>query len=804
MQFRPVCCLLFLCSAVVSAQQIRTGIYAGHPVTYRVINGQALYQGDIVLGDPAELETGKSAAREASGVLTNTWPDGIVPYTIDADMPNQRQVLDAIQHWTDNTPVRFTARGGERNYVRFYRSTAHTGTCSSSVGMTNRGEQRITLEDGCGTGSIIHEMGHAVGLWHEQSRLDRNRYVTVLYENADKQYAYNFDQELTNEQDLGGYDFGSIMHYTATSFTTNALPTLETVPPGIPIGQRLGLSAGDIAAVRKLYSAPFDGVTVTTVPANLQVVVDGAVYPSPAKFNWEVGSRHTIGVNAVQGVGSTRYLFARWSDEGESIHSVTVSEDQAVYSAAYSRQYRVSLGGNTGKGSISIDAPSADGFYTDRSFIRVTAVPQPGWSFVEWSGNAYGSVNPRVFLLRSSTTLAANFSSLPVASIATNPPGRTVLVDGGLFTAPQNFPWVAGTAHTIEATDEAADTVRHTWKQWSDGGDRVHSITAGPEAATITADFLTQNQLRLIASPSSGGVITTSPTSADNFYDSASTVELTASPGRGYVLLGWSNDASGSSNPLNLPMAEPRIVTANFYPASRMPAITLVSAASFAGGRVAPGELVTLFGSNLGPATLVNGTLESGRLAPLVSGTRVLFDEVPAPLIYVSAGQTSAVVPYSVAGRTVANVVVEYQGIRSAPVSVSVGPSAPAFFTMKSIGSGPAAALNQDASLNSDGNPASCGSVVVFYATGEGLTDIDVPDGAITSAPFAHPKLPVSLRIGGRTAKLLYAGAAPGMVAGVLQVNAEVPEGIMPGPGVPVYLVVGDNISPSGVTIAVK
>ena len=103
---------------------------------------------------------------------------------------------------------------------------------------------------------IIHEIGHAVGLWHEQSRADRDRYVTVLYQNIDKRYIYNFEQELTNGADVGSYDTGSIMHYSASGFSRNGQATIETIPPGISIGVAQVLSAADIDGVRRLYELP--------------------------------------------------------------------------------------------------------------------------------------------------------------------------------------------------------------------------------------------------------------------------------------------------------------------------------------------------------------------------------------------------------------------------------------------------------------------------------------------------------------------------------------------------------------------
>ena len=226
------------------ARGIRSSFYRGRPVTYQVIDGMAIYQGDIVLGTAAELEAArepgkKAGVREAMVVSSplDRWPDGIVPYIIDPDLPSPQRVREAIEHWNSRTPIRFVERTNEANWVRFFAVNG-TGVCSSNVGMVGFGEQRILLDRGCGTASVIHEMGHAVGLWHEQSRADRDSHVEVWYQNIDKRYTYNFDQELADGADSGPYDFGSIMHYGPYDFSRNDEAAIETIPPGIPIGDR--------------------------------------------------------------------------------------------------------------------------------------------------------------------------------------------------------------------------------------------------------------------------------------------------------------------------------------------------------------------------------------------------------------------------------------------------------------------------------------------------------------------------------------------------------------------------------------
>jgi len=236
-----------------------------------------------------------------------------------------------------------------------------------------------------------------------------------------------------------------------------------------------------------------------------------------------------------------------------------------------------------------------------------------------------------------------------------------------------------------------------------------------------------------------------------------------------------------------------------------VPAISaVVNGASFQAAAVSPGLIATIFGSGIGPAAGVGLHLTAAGLVDTTAGdTRVLFDGTPGPILYASSRQLSVVVPYGVAGRARTRVEVEYQGRRSAVAEVQVADSAPAIFTVDSSGTGAGAILNEDATLNARNNAAGRNSVVVIYATGEGQTTPSGVDGHVTGTTLRHPTLPVRVTIGGQEAEVLYAGSAPGLVSGVLQVNARVPAGI-PSGAVPVVVAVGGANSQAGVTLAVR
>ncbi|HKW99611.1 MAG TPA: hypothetical protein VJN43_17860 [Bryobacteraceae bacterium] len=231
----------------------------------------------------------------------------------------------------------------------------------------------------------------------------------------------------------------------------------------------------------------------------------------------------------------------------------------------------------------------------------------------------------------------------------------------------------------------------------------------------------------------------------------------------------------------------------------------VVNAASYSAAGVSPGEIVTIFGSLLG--SQIPSTLEldaDNLLANELSGTRVLFDGTPAPLIYAFNKQVSGIVPYTVAGKSTTRLTVEYQGFPSADMALPVLPSAPGVFTLDASGRGPGAILNQDYSVNTPEMPAARGSIVMIYATGEGETNPPGVDGRINGADLPKPKLEVTVAIGNVRAEVLYAGAATGQVAGLLQVNVRVPESAPAGPAVPVVVTIGGATSQAGVTMGIR
>ena len=272
----------------------------------------------------------------------------------------------------------------------------------------------------------------------------------------------------------------------------------------------------------------------------------------------------------------------------------------------------------------------------------------------------------------------------------------------------------------------------------------------------------------------------------------------------GTLLVAGAGGASGSST-----------VSVTVNVTAPLPTISkITNAASYASGAISPGEMITLFASDpthpIGPATPAGLAVDSnGKVATTLGGVQVLINGLACPMIYVSATQVSAVVPYEIKLFTSATVLVKFLGQSSNGVAVSVATTVPGLFTANSSGTGPGAILNSNNSTNSPSNPAARGDTVVVYLTGEGetspagvtgkVTTVAAPPQPLTPAPL----LPVSVTVGGQPANWSFAGEAPGIVSGVMQLNVIIPTNIS-ATDQTLVVTIGGNQSQPGVTVSVK
>jgi hypothetical protein len=274
-------CLLAACTDMVAPRdravqrpgsgllgEVRRGFIVGRDgrpleVRFEVRNGRAIYEGDIDLGPADAVPSTAQAVRPGGpryGVVTEgysgngvlfRWPGGVVPYEIDPALPTPSRVTEAISAIeAANVGIRFVPHTTQADFVRVVTGTAD---CYSNVGRQG-GMQLIRLASGCGTPQTTHEFGHALGMWHEQSRCDRSDYIVVDSANIIPQYLYAFDKVCDGASDIVEYDEGSLMHYTRYAFSSNGLPTMHSKRGRDALmDDHPALTSADIATLRALY-----------------------------------------------------------------------------------------------------------------------------------------------------------------------------------------------------------------------------------------------------------------------------------------------------------------------------------------------------------------------------------------------------------------------------------------------------------------------------------------------------------------------------------------------------------------------
>lgn len=443
---------------------------------------------------------------------------------------------------------------------------------------------------------------------------------------------------------------------------------------------------------------------------------------------------------------------------------------------------------------------------------QIVAGPDGNLWFTEQTGNRIGSI-----------TTAGVITEYATLTPKSNPYGIAVGTDGNLWftewnggrigritTAGVVTEYSAGlSAGMINLTGIAAGPDGNLW--FAEGtGNRIGNIT--------TDGVVTEYSAGLSAASFPNGIVAGADGAMWFTEESGSRIGRITTDG---TITEYSSGLTKFSSPVGIALGPDGAIWFTEGSSGRIGRIARVgpwidtggvlSAASNMAGPLAPGEIVSIFGSLLGPATPEFLTLDAtGKIKTSLGGVTVSFGSHLAPLAYVGPNQINAIVPYEVAGSPSAAVAVTYEGKTSNKPVLQFVATAPGIFTLNPGGKGPGAILNQDNSLNTEQTPAAAGTVIQMFVTGEGLTTPAQATGTITplnttgSGPITPaPQVAVAVWIGGQLAQQWFAGEAPDAAAGLLQVNAEIPASASSGAN-SITVQVGSAISQNGVTVWVQ
>lgn len=653
--------------------EIRTGIFRGLKVTYTWIpgkdgSGKAVFQGDILLDHVQESPNAPGVDSVGVAYSQYLWPKVgsvyQVPYIIDPASGDLTNLNAAITQFNSTFAgvIQFVARTTEADYVNFnFDANNLSGVCDANEGRAG-GEQTVAGSGSCTVATILHEMGHTIGVWHEQSRPDRDTYVSVNYKAVIRASRSNFDKLLDNDQALTPYDYASVMEYPAFSFSRNGLPAIETIPAGMPLSNPNGYSAADIDGIDRLYGAIPAQVTVTSNPPGLQVIVDGSTVITPQVYNWALNSTHTLNVpSSPQTLSGINYIYGRWNDSTTVSHTITVTPGNnmvtqpatspaiTVYSANFIQLVSyANVVSPSGAGTV-VPSPApqtysglSGQYYIIRQPVTLTATPSGGQNFYNYINSPYwlpGAIgaNPKTFYVMddgSAINLITYFTSSPVYAVTSNPleSNYWVIVDNLFYHAPVNFAlpydssWTASSTHSVgtySPQEPWSSSTRFEFSSWSDGGAETHNVTLPSSGgATYTDNITPQYYVADWALESCAGSINVSPGSPtdDGFYPTGSPISFSEAPNTGWIFTGWLYDLGGTGSPQNLTVNDEVLVAADYSTTSTRLQLTSISPPSAMAGGAAFTLTINGQGFTSSTAAYINGFF---RAAIFVSSTQV-------------------------------------------------------------------------------------------------------------------------------------------------------------------------------------
>lgn len=231
-------------------ENVKNGRLGGQDITYERKNGMNFFQGDIVLSD--QQLAGDNALHKG-GASFSRWPGAKIYYTVAGNMGsiNANKITTAVNEYNSKTNTQWIPRTNQTNYVEFIFGSSSGSDGWAHIGYQG-GKQTISLDQYISVGSVIHEMGHTVGLYHEHARKDRDQYVSIQWNNIQDGQAYNFNM-YNSGTDIGPFNINSVMMYWPNSYSKNGQPTIKRANNTTFTYNRTGFTTGDINTINAMY-----------------------------------------------------------------------------------------------------------------------------------------------------------------------------------------------------------------------------------------------------------------------------------------------------------------------------------------------------------------------------------------------------------------------------------------------------------------------------------------------------------------------------------------------------------------------
>lgn len=708
------------------------------------------------------------------------------------------------QHWLSVTPTGSTP---QQILVQAIPTGLATGTYSANINVTTTGGTAVIPVNLTVTNSMVATTAPGAILIPAYNVGDPTPFSTV--------YVYASDG---SAQTVTATPSASWIQLNTTSSTTTAAFGVTLNPSVLPNG----LNTGSIT-----FSVANAADTTWVLP--IAVVVSGSTSTGSGPLAF---SSNSLAFNSVVGGTAPNQTLTVTSSAASNFSVSATSSGWLSVTPSF-----VTLSGGSGQVTVSVNPAGLanNAYYGTLNFVAngITQTVQVVLSV--GSGNNTSGLNASPSSLSFSyqvggavpgaqgigVTAANGGNTIFTASASTSTGGNWLSLNIGSST--QEFTPFSGLTASVTPTGLSSGTYNGSIVLTTTAGtltvpvsltvsgapaisatptNMTFNFTAGgtvPGSQTVTVSGTGSFTATASSNASWLSVTPTSGTAPGSVTVSVSPNNLTAGTYSGTVVVAGTGGSTGSTT-VNVTL----VVTAP------LPTITSIgNAGSYATGAISPGEVITIFGTALGPSAPVQLTLTAnGKVSTNLGNVQVLVNGIASPLIYVSSTQVSAVVPYEVAIFQTAQVYVTFLGQSSNAMQVGVATTAPGLFTANASGTGPGAILNQNLSVNSPSNPAAKGSVIAIYLTGEGQTSPQGVTGSVTQAlaapPYTpQPLLPVAVLINGSPAAIQFAGEAPGLVAGVMQINVTIPSGT-PSGAQSLLVSIGGRNSQNGVTVSVQ